>query len=124
MEKGDAFLMGVVGGTKKHLFIVISDPRKHHGCGVIVNVSTDKARAGGACLLAKGEHPWLTEAGSWVCYGDATLMTPDGWARIQVGISKRFIVPQARLSQGCVDRIVKAAKTSKAFPSVYLKYLD
>ena len=70
MEKGDAFLMGVVGGAKKHLFIVISDPRKHHGCGVIVNVSTDKARAGGACLLAKGNILGLRRE----CHGCATGM--------------------------------------------------
>ena len=124
MERGDAFLMGVVGGTKKHLFIVISDPKKHQGCGVILNLTTNKARSGGECRLVRGEHAWLTEAESWVCYGDATLMTPDGWAKIQIGISKRFIVPQAKLSQGCLDRIVKAARTSRAFPSLYLKYLD
>jgi hypothetical protein len=75
-------------------------------------------------MLAKGDHPWLTEPESWVCYGDATLMTPDGWAKIQAGISKGFIVRQPKLGQAYLDRVVKAAKTSKAFPTVYLKYLD
>jgi hypothetical protein len=124
MDKGDAFLMGVPGGTKKHLFVIISDINKHNGFGVIVNFSTNKVRSGGECLFARGEHPFLTEPESWVCLGDATPVPPPGWAKIQNGIKNHLVIPQPRMSLACVARIVNAAKISRAFPPVLLKFLD
>jgi hypothetical protein len=124
MNKGDAFLMGVPGGKKKHLFVVISDTKKHDGFGLIVNFSTDKIRSGGECPFVNGEHPFLTEPLSWVCFGDATLLSPDGWAKVQAGITRKTIVPQVPMSAPCLARIINAARISKAFPPVYLKFLD
>ncbi len=123
MEKGDCFLMGAPGGCPKHLWIVISDPPKYEGFGVIVNLSTNEARSGGEFFLVKGEHSWLTEPRSWVCFKDAVLMTPSGWNDIETGINMRWIVPVDRLDASCVERIIAAAKVSRFFQPVLAKYL-
>jgi len=123
MQKGDTFLMGSIGGSKKHLWILISDLNKHHGNGVIVNLTTNKERSGGDCSLCQGDHPWL--AGEcWVSFGDAMCLTPDKWQKIQQGIAMKLIVPREQLAQAQLEKVISAAKVSKAFPSVYLKFLD
>jgi len=124
MDKGDWFLMGAPGGRKKHLWVVISDPKKYGGCGVIVNCSTDKIRAGGEFFLALGDHPWLTEPQSWVCFNDALLMTVRGWNEIQTGFDKGFILPTSKMSAVCLNKIITAARTSHFFHEPLLKYLD
>lgn len=88
MERGDCFLMGNPKGKKKHLWTLLSDVRKHSGAGVIVNFSTDQNRSGGECPIVKNEHRWFTEPTSWVCFGDAQLITVDGWVQIQTGITQ------------------------------------
>jgi hypothetical protein len=124
MDRGDCFLMGNPKGKKKHLWTLLSDVRKHGGSGIIVNFSTNKIRSGGECPIAKNEHRWFTETTSWVCFGDAQLISPDAWVQIQTGITIGFIVPEQKISSICIQRIIEAAKTSKAFPPKYLPYLD
>lgn len=123
MQKGDTFLMGNVGGNKKHLWIVLSDLSKHHGTGIIVNLTTDKERSGGDCSLCAGDHQWLTEE-CWVSYGDAMCLSPDKWLKIQHGVTQRLIIPHDPLAKAHLEKIISAAKVSKAFSSVYMKFLD
>jgi len=124
MDKGDCFLMGVPGGRKKHLWVVISDPTKYGGCGVIVNFSKDRIRSGGECFLARGDHPWLTEPQSWVCFNDAMLMTVLGWQKIQDGINNGLIIATDKMPTAFVDKIIAAARVSRLFHKPLLKYLD
>lgn len=123
MQKGDTFLMGSIGGKKKHLWILLSDLNKHHGSGVIVNLTTDRDRSGGECSLGIGDHPWLRSQ-CWVSYGDAMRLAPDKWPKIQHGITMGLIIPQNPLAKNHLEKVILAAKVSKAFPSLYLKYLD
>ncbi|MGA9778615.1 MAG: hypothetical protein WBS33_10125 [Verrucomicrobiia bacterium] len=123
MQKGDTFLMGSIGGKKKHLWILLSDLNKHRGTGVIVNLTTDKDRSGGDCSLCVGDHPWLTSE-CWVSYGDAMCLASDKWSKIQHGIAMGLIVLQDPLAKNHLEKIILAAKVSKAFPSLYLKFLD
>ena len=123
MQKGDTFLMGSVGGKKKHLWVLLSDLNKHHGTGVIVNLTTDKDRSGGDCSLCVGDHPWLTGE-CWVSYGDAMCLSSDKWPKIQQGIASGLIVPQESLAKVHLEKIISAAKVSKAFPSLFMKFLD
>lgn len=121
--------MGAVRARKKHLWVVISDTKKHAGCGLIVNISTDDVRADGECPLAANEHPWLSEPVSWVCYADATLMTVPAWAAINEGIAKGMIIPERKCPTSCLEKIIAGAKASAAkqygaFRKDYLKYLD
>ena len=123
MQKGDVFLMGSPSAKTKHLWIVISDLAKHGGTGVIVNLTTDKSRSGTDCSLNVGDHPWITQE-CWVCFGDALCLTPDKWHKINQGIAGKLIVQQNPLGQAHLSRIISAAKVSKAFPTVHLKFLD
>jgi len=123
MQKGDVFLMGNPRGRTKHPWIIISDLNKHGGSGVIVNLTTDKNRSGADCCLNVGDHPWIAEE-SWVCFGDAILLPPTAWQKISQGIASRIIVPQPALPAAHIQKIVAAARVSKSFPSVYLKFLD
>src|SRR2546425_12113246 len=124
MDKGECFLMGSPGGRTKHLWVVISDTKKHGGLGVIINFTTDKNRSGGECCFVKSDHPWLTEPQSWACFGDAMLMTVQGWSDIEKGINHGFIVKAAKMNTALVNKIVEAAKTSNAFQPVLIQYLD
>lgn len=123
MQKGDVFLMGNPGGRTKHPWIILSDLSKHGGSGVIVNLTTDKDRSGTDCSLDVGDHPWITEE-SWVCFGDAQCLSPAKWHKISQGITSRIIVPQSALAETHLKKIISAAKVSKAFPAVCLKFLD
>jgi len=123
MQKGETFLIGNPGGRKKHLWIVLSDRNKHNGCGIIVNLTTDKQRSGSDCSLIIGDHDWVTEE-CWVSYGDVQCLEPTQWINLTNGITKKFILPQNPLGKVHLDKIIAAAKSSKAFPPVYLKFLD
>jgi hypothetical protein len=123
MQKGDTFLMGSVGGSKKHLWILISDLNKHNGAGVIVNLTTNKERSGSDCCLSAGDHPWLVEA-CWVSYGDAIYLSTDKWLKIQQGIANKLIIQREPLTKVHLEKVISAAKVSKAFPTIYLKFLD
>jgi len=122
MHLGDAFLMGSPGGATKHLYIVISNPAAHREHGFIVNINTNKQRAGVECSLMCGDHPWVKQE-CWVSFGDARLVGPTQWAHIQTGIAQGIVVPQPPISLAVITKIVAAAKTSIAFPPSYLKYL-
>jgi hypothetical protein len=124
MDKGDCFLMGNPNGQTKHLWVVISDTKKHGGEGVIVNFTKNKDRAGGECFLSKGDHPWFTETHSWACFIDAMLMTVAGWNQIKIGIGAGFIVAAATMPAPCLQKIIAAAKSSALLPSVLKPYLD
>lgn len=51
MQRGDSFLIGSINGKTKHLWIVLSDTKKHNGCGIMVNASTKEQRSGKECPL-------------------------------------------------------------------------
>jgi len=123
MNLGDTFLMGNPGGRTKHLWIVISDPKKHHGNFVIVNLTSDPVRGEKACAVKKGEHPWLTTSDSYVVFGDAFEVTAEKSKLITNGIGG-CIIAQPPMKREVIARIVEAAKCSKAFAMKLLKYLD
>lgn len=121
--------MGVPHGRKKHLWVLLSDPQKHGACGVIVNFSTDEERSGAECPLGVHEHPWFTEPTTWVCFGDATLLTPESWPHILKGIACRVIIPERKCSAELLAKVIQGAKTSSlqrygGFRKDYLPFLD
>ena len=122
--QGDTFLMGSPGGKTKHLWIVLSDKAKHSGHVLAVNLTTDSARAGGECELNCGDHVWITEK-SWVSFGDAKVFDLEKDAGLfSSGVNQGWIVPHSTMDTSMLARIVAAAKLSRAFPPVYLKFLD
>jgi len=113
MQQGDTFLMGNPGGRTKHLWMILSDPLKHGGAFVIVNLTSPDV-AHSTCVLKFGEHPWL-KYDSDVNFGDSLEITAKAANNITVGINSNTIIPQVPLSISVVQRIVAAAQLSPAF---------
>jgi len=77
MKLGDAFSMAVPPNYDiTHLFFVISDPGKHNGTFIIVNLTSDYFRAGRECVLNVGDHPRITKE-SYISFADAIEITPE-----------------------------------------------
>jgi|SRR5208337_3066950 len=122
MKLGDAFLMSVPPDfDRDHLFIVISDPAKHGGTFIIVNVTGDQLRAGKECILAVGDHPWIKKQ-SFVTFSDAIEITPERLETIQAFVGSN-VTMQAPFSAAVLARIIQAAKLSRAIPVAFKKYL-
>jgi len=104
-----------------HLFFVISDPDKHNGTFVIVNVTRNWFRAGRECILGVGDHPWIQEE-CFVSFADALEITTERAEMITALIGTR-IQSQLPLGERTLAKIVGAAKESKAIPIAFKKYL-
>ncbi len=122
MNLGDTFLMSVPPNfDRDHLFIVISDPTMHQGTFIIVNLTTDQFRAGNECILAVGDHPWITKQ-CFVTFADAIEITPQHLQTIQAFVGSRITL-QPPVSPAVLAKIIDAAKQSKAIPRAFKKYL-
>lgn len=115
---GDTFVLGQGG----HLWIVISDPTRHNGEYIIVNLTTDEFRAGKDCELNQGDHPWITDK-CYVSFGDARKVTPAEDAKIAAHMASGAIRKQYPLKAAMLQKIVAAGKKSKALPTGFLPYL-
>jgi hypothetical protein len=125
MEIGDSFWMGNPKGKTKHLWVVISDKHKHGGNCVAVNFTKDEIRACGECLTFQNEHSSLTEPKSWVTFGDALEITSGTYRKFSMlaALSPPGFAPANKAPLPCVAKLIAGAKTSTAFPIIYLKYL-
>lgn len=72
LKLGDTFLMPETSSGIEHLYIVITEPDEK-GNAVCVNVTTPKAFSETACVLKKGDHPFITHE-SVVLYSDAKVL--------------------------------------------------
>jgi hypothetical protein len=121
MKIGDAFLMSVPPRYIRHLYFVISDPSKHNGNFIVVNITGDRFRTGEECILNVGDHPWIKKK-SFVAYADALELTPKQEQTIKKAIGKRVEL-QPCLSEQVLSKIVDAAKKSTAIAENLKKYL-
>jgi hypothetical protein len=115
---GDSFVIGQGG----HLWVVISDPAKHKGEYIIANLTTDQFRAGKDCELNPGDHPWITEK-CFVNFGDAQKVTPAQDSMIKAHMATKAIRKQFPIPPATLQKIVAAAKKSKALPAGFMAYL-
>jgi hypothetical protein len=122
MLVGDSFLMPTPGHSWDHLWIVISNPQNHGGSFIVVNLTTDVARAGKECSLDLGEHRWITQK-CYVNFADALEITPEKEAHIQTLVASKKIAMHDTLDDTILARIIAAAKQSKALPLKFRKYL-
>jgi len=121
MRLGDSFLMPTPGHSFDHLWIIVSDPQAHEGCFVIVNLTTDALRAGKECELNPGDHRFINQK-SYVNFADAMEIDPLRAACINALMGKK-ITPHDPIDEPLIQKIVSAAKTSKALPVKLRKYL-
>ena len=116
MQLGDSFILLI---PPEHLWFVVSDPSKNDGAYVVVNLTSDYFLAGKECILNPGEHPWITKT-SYICFSEAQLITAES---DKVIASSSKVIMKQRLSQKTLDKIIEAAKKSKAIPVGLKKYL-
>lgn len=118
MQLGDTFLFNV---PNAHLWIVASDPSKHAGSFIILNLTTDSRRSGTDCELNVGDHPWIREK-CWVNFGDAEEVTPVEEAKLIAFMASGTINNNHPVTQSVLAKIAAAAKTTKALKMNYRKY--
>lgn len=118
IQLGDTFVLGLGG----HLWVVISDPCKHAGDFVIVNITTDVNRAGTDCELNAGDHQWVRHK-SYVNFGDARKVNPTEGTKISAYMANGTIAKHFPVNPVVLQKIIAAAKTSKALPTGFLAYI-
>jgi hypothetical protein len=118
IQVGDTFLLAPDG----HLWVVISDSATHAGCCIIVNLTGDVFRAGKECELAIGDHQWITKK-TYVSFGDARKVTPKEEAAISKLIASGAVKRHHPMKSSVLQKIIGAAKTSKAMPEELKSYL-
>jgi translation initiation factor IF-2 len=117
-QRGDSFVIGQGG----HLWIVISDPSQHNGEYIIVNLTTDEFRAGKDCEVSPSEHQWITDK-CFVSFGDARKVTSAEDAKITAHMATKAIRKQFPVTGALLQKILIAAKKSKALPPAFMAYL-
>lgn len=102
--------------------MVISDSGKHAGHSIIVNITSDVFRAGKECELNVGDHQWIRKK-CYVSFGDARKITPKEEAIMLKFIANGSIKTHYPMKPSILQRIIAAAKNSKALPLEYQKYI-
>ncbi len=114
---GFTFLSPTPEYETHHLYIVISivDTK-----ALFVNVTTKKAGSDVSCVLNVEDHDFITHE-SIINYGDARIAEI---AKLKEAIEKQIIKPNKPVTDNLLNRILKGAKNSKAFPQGYLKHIS
>lgn len=118
LQIGDTFIFAPGG----HLWVVISDPSRHEGNCIIVNLTSNAFRAGNDCQLKQGDHPWIAAA-SYVTFGDARKVTPKEETIIVSLMTAGTIKKHHPMPLPILKKIIDSAKASKALPGGFLAYL-
>jgi hypothetical protein len=71
MDAGTTFLRA---DADKHLWVVLSDPALDPEKVLIVNLTTLDERKERACILNRGDHPWITHE-TCANYADSVVTT-------------------------------------------------
>jgi hypothetical protein len=118
MQAGDTFLLG----EGSHLWIVISDPAKHAGHFIIVNLTTDVFRAGKDCELNPGDHEWISKK-CFVSFGDARKVSPTEAAKILSLMPGGTITKHFPMKSAVLQKIISAGRRSKALSEGFRTFL-
>jgi hypothetical protein len=118
IQIGDTYYWGEGG----HLWVVISDPSKHCGEFVAVNLTKDEFRAGKDCELHVGDHKWISHK-TYVNFGDAMKLGPKEESNLQKQMALKTIKTHSPMSQEVLTKIVAKGKTSKALADELKAYL-
>ncbi len=103
-----------------HLYVVISDPAKHAGKCVLVNLTTQRAKSDTSCVLAPADFPSFIHCATVVNYGDAL---PAEQVNIEKIIKSGQVRSHPDMAAEVLKRIIEGALRSPAFPTGLKKYL-
>ncbi len=107
MNLGDTFIW-TAGGTKEHLYVVVTDPNKNGGRFVAFNFTRS---TGGlkALTFQKGAHPFLTKYDSDINFGDGLIFS---LTKLQGEILARRATPHLPMQTGDVQRIAELLRAA------------
>ena len=114
--------MVTLGSTFKsnHLYVVISDPTRHSGKCVIVNLTTQRPKSDTTCVLQPRDFPSFIHSPTVVNYGDALEADQRLLENI---IAKGEVGRHPDMATAVLARIIQGARASPAFPVGLRKYL-
>jgi hypothetical protein len=81
MEAGDTFLLSQVDD---HLWVVLSDPDRDADRVLVVSVTTWRDGKDPACMVERGEHPFVTHR-SCLAYVEARVLSRDNFFTFKDG---------------------------------------
>jgi hypothetical protein len=106
VNAGDTFLRG---DHDKHLWVVISDPALDPENVVIVNLTSLDSEKEQACVLRRGDHPWIRHD-TCVNYHDAVIATLE---KLTAAKKIKAIAMQARMKPAVLARIRQGVADSQ-----------
>ena len=114
--------MVIPGSTfqSNHLYVVISDPAKHSGKCVLVNLTTQRAASDTTCVLVAKDFPSFIHHPTVFNYSDAILADV---ASIEKIINEGLVRSHPDMEARVLQRVVAGALSSPAFPTGLKKYL-
>ena len=111
MKLGDTFKIPQPGTSLDSLlWMVLSDPVQNAACILIVNFTSKRADSELACVLQKGEHPFVHHE-TCVNYAGAKVVST---AQIEKLLEKGLLQPHAAVSQDLLARMWKALRPLSA----------
>lgn len=105
-----------------HLWVVISDPAKHCGEFVAVNLTTDVFRAGKECELNVGDHKWISKK-TYVCFGDAMKLGPKEESNLQAQIAIGTMKMHSPMNPSVLAKVIAKGKITKSLADDLKAYL-
>ena len=105
---------------EEHLWIIVSDPASYPEAPVLIaNLTTRRADSDAACVLTKGDHPFI-KRGSCVNYQDSKLV--EG-LHLAGALASKLLLPREPVGASVLRRIRAGAIVSRFMPLRNLQVL-
>ncbi|HUT33365.1 MAG TPA: hypothetical protein VNE39_07810 [Planctomycetota bacterium] len=105
---------------EEHLWIILSDPENYPEAPVLIaNLTTQRADSDSACMLARGDHPFIKHD-SCVNYQDSRLAEAQTLAG---ALAAKLLVAREPVSADVLQRIRIGATVSRFIPLRNLQLL-
>jgi hypothetical protein len=118
LKTGETFVWCPPGTIKDHLWIIISDPEKHGGKCVVVNL-TESSHGKYSFTLIPGQHRWIYKD-SDVNFGDAFLTSE---AELASQVACHSAVPHDPMDSELLKQIIERARDHPAIAENLIAFL-
>lgn len=113
LNTGDTLLVANPGGSyDSHLWIVLSKPELDQEHILLVNFTGWRPDKDQACILDKGDHPYLTKK-TCVNYADSKIVTAEHIGKL---VRSRDLTKHIPVALALLERIREGAMRSKFMP--------
>ncbi|WP_089725378.1 hypothetical protein [Candidatus Thiosymbion oneisti] len=108
--------------TRKHLFILLTDPRPDDRLTLLVSISSVNPRIhhDGTCLLFVGDHTFI-KRDSYVNFAQARIESVD---KLEAGVREGILVPQGTIKGDVFARICRGLMESRFTPQKAKRFYE